>query len=139
MLVRLIYASRASAPITVESVEAILQASRARNPELGLTGVLCYTGDVFVQALEGGREQVNALYNRLQRDPRHRDLVLLDYAEIPARRYASWSMAKMRLDKVNVSLLLKYSATPTLDPYTMPGPATAALLEELAATASFCG
>ncbi|WP_148713752.1 BLUF domain-containing protein [Chitinolyticbacter meiyuanensis] len=139
MLVRLIYASRAAATISAEAIEAILVTSRQNNADHGITGVLCYTSDVFVQAIEGGREQVNTLYNRLQRDARHHDLVLLDYTEIASRRYAAWSMGKLRLDKINLSLLLKYSPTAELDPYTMPGPATAALLEELAATASFCG
>jgi len=137
MLVRLIYASRACEPIGHELIEQIVAASSRNNHANGITGVLGYSGDVFIQVLEGGRGQVNRLYGQLQRDPRHTDLTLLQYCEINARHYASWTMAKVRLDKVNLSLLLKYSACSTLDPFAVSGRATAALLEELAAAGAF--
>ncbi len=137
MLVRLIYASRACAPITQESLDAILLSARRANLAGGITGVLCHSEGLFVQALEGGRDQVNQLYARLLQDSRHRELVLLCYEEIPVRRYAAWTMGKVRLDKVNRSLLLKYSSTGTLNPYDVSGCATVALLEELAATGAF--
>lgn len=53
------------------------------------------------------------------------------------RQFASWTMGKIRLDKINRSLLLKYSATGTLNPYDVSGCATVAMLEELVTTAAF--
>ncbi|MDY7545927.1 BLUF domain-containing protein [Glaciimonas sp. CA11.2] len=137
MLVRLIYASTASELVNHEMIEKILEVSRKNNPANGVTGVLCYGDNIFVQALEGGREQINNLYARLQQDPRHTKLILLDYSEIEARQYSGWTMSKIRLDRINLSLLLKYSATPTLNPYVVSGCTTVALLEELAATGCF--
>lgn len=137
MLVRLIYASTASELVNHEMIEKILEVSRKNNPANGVTGVLCYGDNIFVQALEGGREQINNLYARLQQDPRHTKLILLDYSEIEARQYSGWTMSKIRLDRINLSLLLKYSATPTLNPYVVSGSTTVALLEELAATGCF--
>jgi hypothetical protein len=135
MLVRLIYASRSSQAITPEVVDALLNISRDHNAGFGITGILCYSDMVFVQALEGSREAVNQLYAKLTADSRHTDVTLLDYAEIDARHYQAWNMAKVKLDKVNLSLLLKYSDKPVLDPFSVTGRATAALLEELATTA----
>ncbi|SMC19255.1 Sensors of blue-light using FAD [Andreprevotia lacus DSM 23236] len=137
MLVRLIYASRAQETISNEMVDAILQSARKHNATNGITGVLAYGNDVFLQALEGGREQVNLLYQRLGRDARHTDLTVLDYGEVDARQYAGWSMGRGKLDRVNLTLLLKYSPLPVLDPYSMNGPAVAALLQELVSSASF--
>jgi len=137
MLVRLIYASRACESISQELVEAILATARRHNPPNGVTGVLCHSEDIFVQALEGGRDQINQLYARLLQDKRHKDVVLLCYEEIGVRQYSSWTMGKVRLDKVNRSLLLKYSSTGVLNPYDVSGCATVALLEELAATGAF--
>ncbi|MBV1776489.1 BLUF domain-containing protein [Burkholderiaceae bacterium DAT-1] len=139
MLVRLIYASRSVTPVTQSLSDEILQAARRYNPEHGITGILCFNDSIFVQALEGSREKVNELYVRIARDERHRDLILLEYSEITERKYPSWSMARVKLDKVNLSVILKRSTGTTLDPYSMPGCATAALLEELAATAIFNG
>jgi hypothetical protein len=139
MLVRLLYASRAAAPVTHEIIESILQQSRSHNPALGITGVLCFGGEVYMQALEGGRDAVNALYTKIVRDTRHREVMLLHYAEVPERHFAGWTMGQVNLSKVNPSLLLKYSDKPVLDPFSVSGRASMALLEELIATAQIIG
>ena len=82
MLVRLMYASRAAEGLKPDAVGAILKKSTANNPAQGVTGVLCFSGKVFLQVLEGGRSQVSQLYNRIAQDPRHTDVVLLSYDEI---------------------------------------------------------
>ena len=135
MLVRLLYASRAVGPVTPQIIESILQQSFGQNPALGITGVLCHGADVYVQALEGGREAVNALYMKIARDTRHRDVMLLHYAEVPERHFAGWTMGHVNLGKLNTSLLLKYSDKPVLDPFAVSGRASMALLEELIANA----
>ena len=139
MLVRLLYASRASGPVTQDTLDAILAESRRNNPALGITGILCHGGDVYLQVLEGGREAVNALYNRIVRDARHDPVTLLHYQEITERRFAGWTMGQVNLHKVNPSILLKYSEKPQLDPFVTPGCAAMALLEELMATAQIVG
>ena len=73
MLVRLMYASRATEPVRHDSLQAILKKSTGNNPGAGVTGVLCFSGEIFLQVLEGGRSQVSTLYNRIAQDPRHRD------------------------------------------------------------------
>jgi hypothetical protein len=139
MLVRLLYASRAAQPLTHEAIESILAQSRSHNPPLGITGILCHSGGLFIQVLEGGREAVNKLYGEIVRDDRHKDVVLLHYEEIAERRFAGWTMGQVNLGKINPSIVLKYSEKPTLDPYSVPGRVSMALLEELIATASIIG
>lgn len=136
MLIRLLYASRASQPVTPELIESILTQARAHNPEHGITGILCHGAGVFMQALEGGRDEINALYNRIARDTRHSKVVVLQYEEISERLFAGWTMGQVNLSKINPSLLLKYSAKPVLDPYAVSGRASMALLQEFIATAS---
>jgi len=136
MLVRLLYASRAAQALTPEVVDSILAASRAGNVAQGITGLLCHSGDIFMQVLEGGRDPVNQLYQSIARDARHRDVVILHYEEITERRFAGWTMGQVNLARVNPSILLKYSERPVLDPYAVPGQVSMALLEELIATAS---
>ena len=139
MLVRLLYASRAQGAVTHDTIESILQSSRQHNPAMGITGVLCHGGDVYMQVLEGGRDAVNALYNKIVRDARHRDIALLHYEEVAERKFAGWTMGQVNLAKVNPSLLLKYSDKPVLDPFMTSGRASMALLEELIATAQIVG
>ena len=49
------------------------------------------------------------------------------------------AMGQVNMAKLNPSLLLKYSETPVLDPYSVSGKVSLALLEELMATASIIG
>lgn len=138
MLVRLLYASRAQA-VSAETIETILTQSRAKNPALGITGILCHGGDFFMQVLEGGRDTVNRLYNQIVRDPRHEQVVLLHFEEITERRFSGWTMGQVNLARINPSIVLKYSETPTLNPLAVSGRVSMALLEELIATASIIG
>lgn len=138
MLVRLLYASRAL-DTSPAAIEGILSASRQRNPGCGITGVLCYGAGVFLQAIEGGRSEVSTLYGHIQRDARHKDVELLQYEEISERRFGGWTMGQVNLSKLNQSILLKYSERPELDPYSVSGRVSFALLEELIATASIIG
>lgn len=138
MLVRLLYASRAVDP-SPATIEAILAQSRQYNPPGGITGILCYGGGIFLQALEGGRSAVNTLYGHILRDKRHTDIELLTYEEIAERRFGGWTMGQVNISKVNHSILLKYCEKPELDPYAVSGKVSFALLEELMATASIMG
>ena len=136
MLVRLMYASRAAEPVRPETLNAILKKSTHNNPGVGVTGVLCFSGEIFLQVLEGGRSQVSDLYNRIAQDPRHRGVVLLRYEEIDERSFASWAMGQVNMNRLNPALLLKYSEAAVLDPYSVSGKVSKALFDELVATAS---
>ena len=138
MLVRLLYASRA-VDASPAAIEAILTSARQHNHESGITGILVYGGGVFMQGMEGGRQAVSDLYGTIQRDARHKDVVLLHYEEIAERRFGGWTMGQVNLSKINHSILLKYSEKPELDPYAVSGKVSFALLEELMATASIIG
>jgi Sensors of blue-light using FAD len=138
MLVRLLYASRAL-DTSPEAINAILAQSRQYNPTCGITGILCYGGGIFLQAIEGGRMPVSELYGHIQRDPRHKDVALLHYEEISERRFGGWTMGQVNLLKLNHAILLKYSEKPELDPYSVSGKVSLALLEELMATAAIIG
>jgi hypothetical protein len=139
MLVRLLYASRASDTMTPAGLAAIMTQSKTNNAKSGITGVLCLSEGIFLQVLEGGRNAVSALYNRIANDARHHDVVLLNYQEINERCFAGWSMGEVNMARLNPAVLLKYSETATLDPYAVSGAVSMALFEELVATAAVMG
>jgi hypothetical protein len=138
MLVRLLYASRAI-DTSPAAIDAILSQSRQYNPSSGITGILCYGGGIFLQAIEGGRTAISELYGHIQRDPRHKNVELLQYEEISERRFAGWTMGAVNISKINASILLKYAEKPELNPYSVSGKVSLALLEELMATACIIG
>ena len=139
MLVRLLYVSRAVDPEDTKAIQSILDSARDHNLSNGITGILCYGGGIYLQAIEGGRMQVNELYGHIVRDNRHKDVALLHYEEITERRFSGWTMGQVNLAKLNTSIVLKYSEKPELDPYSVSGAVSLALLEELMLTASIIG
>ena len=136
MLVRLLYASRAATTLTAEAIDAIMLQCRRNNPERGITGMLCYSDDIFLQVLEGGRDDVCEIFNAIVRDPRNAHVRILSFEEIDERRFGNWTMGQVNITKVNPALLLKYNKKPVLNPFTCSGRASLALLEELIATAA---
>jgi hypothetical protein len=136
MLVHLLYASRCAVPLTAALVNSILEKSRENNGLLGITGVLCFGEDLFIQVLEGGRDEVCELFNAIVRDDRHRNVRILIYEEIPERSFGGWTMGQVDVAKVNTALLLKYSEKAVLNPFAGSGRASLKLLGELIATGS---
>ena len=136
MLVRCLYASRPSSPLSTQQLDLILEQSRRNNPRAGVTGILCYTKDVFIQVLEGGRDEVCELFNGIVRDNRHLNIRVLVYEEILERRFSNWTMGQVDISKINASLLLKYFKKADLVPFDASGHATMALIHELVATAA---
>ena len=118
MLVRCLYASRAATPLDPGRVDLIVEQSHRNNPARGVTGLLCFVDDIFVQVLEGGRDAVCDLFNTIIRDDRHHSVRILSYEEIPERRFGRWNMGHVNMAKVNT--------------FTTSASATMALLDELA-------
>jgi hypothetical protein len=133
------YCSRATLPASQDVLSAIVAKSRTNNPARGITGVLCCSGKIYLQVLEGGRAEVNALYNKIVADSRHTEVVMLSYEEIEERRFSHWAMGQVSLNRINPSLLIKYSARAELDPYAVSGKVSMALFTEMMATASIMG
>lgn len=136
MLVRCLYASRPTGALKGRGAERILEQSRKNNPALGITGLLCVSDDLFIQVIEGGRDEVCELFNAIVRDERHQNVRILVYEEIPERKFGNWTMGQVQAGNINPSLLLKYFKRAQIDPFDASGRATLALLEELVATAS---
>ena len=56
----------------------------------------------FVQILEGEEEVVMALYDRIERDKRHRHVTIIHKETVATRAFDSWSMAFKTLSDVDV-------------------------------------
>lgn len=130
-LVRLIYASRPITETTPDMVKQIIHSAQKNNPALGLTGILCFNSDYFLQCLEGDRKSVNQLYTRILNDERHTDTALLCYEEIYKRDFSEWSMGYVPYTKTFKPLVLKYSGSEEFNPYSMHGKSAYKLLRSL--------
>ena len=93
-LFRVVYASRSllPEPAAEAELERILARARRGNAALGITGALLFSEDCFAQALEGPPETVEAVFEAIQCDPRHTEVVL-EAVPVSAREFGAWSMA----------------------------------------------
>jgi Sensors of blue-light using FAD len=139
MLVRLLYASRIAKKPGAKTITAILAECQRNNPARGITGLLCYSNEIFLQVLEGGRDAVCETFNAIVKDSRHENVRLLSFEEISERRFGGWTMGQVNIEKINSSMLLKYAERAELNPFAVSGTVSMALLEELIATASVLG
>ena len=96
-LFRLVYCSRntisAAESDLVAEIAHILAVSRANNARDGVTGALLYSDGCFAQVLEGDLDMVQRTFERIQRDTRHGDVIVLEARRAEARMFAMWDMA----------------------------------------------
>jgi hypothetical protein len=92
MIERLKYVSRFARPLGLDEVRAIVETSSRNNAEAGLSGVLLVNNGVFMQILEGPTGPLEATFERIGADDRHRDLVVVRRTHSPSRLFGDWSM-----------------------------------------------
>jgi hypothetical protein len=90
-LMRLIYASH---PFGFDDLTLanILSTAQRYNPEKDITGTLVCREDLYLQLLEGDREEVQALYEKIKRDDRHADATILVQEVAAQRLFPAWAM-----------------------------------------------
>jgi hypothetical protein len=89
----LVYLSQAVRPLGDEQLLDLLMQARGFNEAHALTGILLYGNQHFMQVLEGEAATVHALYARICRDPRHRNVHLYRDQACAQRRFAQRHMA----------------------------------------------
>jgi hypothetical protein len=74
-------------------MEQIVATAHARNPTVGLTGALLFTGTYFAQVLEGEAAAVDSMVEKVRNDPRHCQLMIADRSPLEQRQFPDWNMA----------------------------------------------
>lgn len=108
-----LYRSRATHALTESDLQALLEQARTFNAHQQLTGLLLYSDGRFVQLIEGLEEVVQALYARIQQDPRHTQVVTMSDGPGPQRWFSEWSMAFGYVDATELHHLSQAVATQT--------------------------
>ncbi len=104
---RITYISSYSEELTSEDIEEIGRVSVANNKRDNLTGVLiCLRGN-FYQIIEGDSKLLSDCFNRIQQDPRHSNIFILNIEKnIEERQYGQWNMKTILLENNTNDLIL---------------------------------
>ncbi|HAB44733.1 MAG TPA: hypothetical protein DCL32_05435 [Gammaproteobacteria bacterium] len=105
-LVSKTYLSKAVDVFSDHDLDQLLTNCRRNNAAASVTGALLYHNGYFMQLIEGQLDAINAIYDRIQADPRHEVLSVLFEDEISARFFPDWTMGyraaeDMPLDSLN--------------------------------------
>ncbi len=94
-LTRAIYVSTPTVPMGPKQREPVMnqiaEAGLRHNPKNGISGLLAYDSDRFVQVLEGERSAVTEALVRIAADARHTDFQLFSMEEIENRLFDDWA------------------------------------------------
>lgn len=105
-LIQCIYTSAAARPFEAEELTALLVAARRHNEQQGLTGMLLYSEGSFFQVLEGPAEAVDALYHRIELDPRHVLMTKLIRESIKERSFEDWTMGYCQASRQDIARIV---------------------------------
>ncbi len=102
-MIQLSYVSSVDHPMSTEELVELLQECLTNNQRDGVTGMLVYGNDTFLQTLEGEEATVDRLYEKIQQDPRHGKVKSLSRKTIETRQYSDWSMGFKRISEEDVT------------------------------------
>ncbi|HTU44043.1 MAG TPA: BLUF domain-containing protein [Bryobacteraceae bacterium] len=108
-LVSLVYVSSATREFQQPELLEVLRTARNNNQRLDITGMLLYKDGNFMQVLEGPREALSGLMSSIERDSRHRGMIVLIKKPIEERQFANWSMAFKDLNEISLADKAGYS------------------------------
>ncbi len=94
----LVYISYASRSLRENDLLDILDKSRLNNKKYGITGMLVYLHEKFIQVLEGEYDAVNKVYEEIKKDLRHRKVTTVLEGNSEQRIFKDWSMGFKKLD-----------------------------------------
>ncbi len=89
---RILYTSSATKIFEDKELEEILEKSRINNQKKEVTGLLIVKGRTFLQCLEGEKDDVLSIYEKISNDERHTNIIDLAEEDIDERLFPKWSM-----------------------------------------------
>lgn len=99
----IVYLSSAWEGFDRSELDELARIANAKNTEHGLTGLLLYSGTHFIQVLEGSRDDLDTVFEKIRRDPRHTNIEVLFDTPIRARSFDNWGMGVLDLsDRVDL-------------------------------------
>ncbi len=96
---RLIYKSISTVEtVSNQTLRELERKSSENNAKEDITGLLVLSGNIYLQVLEGSATNVTALFGRIIRDKRHRQVELVTFESGIERYFDDWNMRLVDLD-----------------------------------------
>lgn len=109
MIYYISYVSSAVKTLSDADLLTMLTKFRNNNKANNLTGMLLYLEGTFIQTIEGDKETVNKLYEKIKIDTRHKDIFKMLDGYWKNRNFSDWSMAFRSMTKSEAKKIIGYS------------------------------
>lgn len=107
MLKTICYLSTSEVYITDKDIDEIFDVSTKYNSENSITGLLIYNQRNFFQVLEGREQLVDELFSKIQKDNRHKHIIVIEDAIIQQRFFGHYENGFVTMKHVRSSENLK--------------------------------
>ncbi|WP_282126239.1 BLUF domain-containing protein [Marinifilum flexuosum] len=104
-LIHIVYVSFSRNQLSELKLDELLSEIRPKNLANGVTGLLLYNDEIFIQVIEGELNTIRTLYDLLQKDKRHTNIVKILEERIDQRSFPNWSMGYQKLSKEDSKVL----------------------------------
>jgi protein involved in polysaccharide export with SLBB domain len=120
-LIELTYVSEPAQNMSFLGLMRLLYHSYANNQALGITGALIYEDNKFGQVIEGAEKDIEALWQKIQKDSRHKNVRLIEAKSINERSFSKWTMVFQGNEEIaktlpEVSAAIEYAEFPVGHP-----------------------
>lgn len=112
---RIVYHSNASVKMKDSEIFKIVAKAQKNNKKAGITGLLLFIDDCFIQLLEGEEKSVKALYNKIMHDERHERPKVILQGNIAKRDFESWNMGLKIFTSQDIHDLKEINQNPDFD------------------------
>lgn len=89
---RIIYLSTAAYPLEKEEINILLKNCSLFNAKNNVSGILLYIECNFIQVLEGEKNVIQDLFEKIKADKRHKGVISVINESIEQRQFGTWSM-----------------------------------------------
>ena len=110
-LKRIKYISEFVNPMTPADIEHLVDRAAINNDKLEITGILIASGQMFFQVIEGPSRNVDALYDVIKNDARHKNVLMLNSEwGVVKRMFPNWAMKRINLDSESTAQMAPLKA-----------------------------
>lgn len=100
-LYHLIYTSKATEQFKTKELDSLMKQARFNNFIYQVTGLLLYGEAQFIQVLEGEKNNIDVIMDKITQDKRHTQIDIITYQPIHERAFDSWNMGLALLSQQN--------------------------------------
>jgi hypothetical protein len=103
---QLFYLSSLAVSDAVEGqVNDIVRKASIKNQHAQITGILLFRNGVFLQLLEGPKSNVQTLFAKIQKDPRHSNIIKMFEISENSRLFPDWNMGLRRIGDPELKII----------------------------------